>query len=88
MSVESTDGSMGGLVIAMDGTSGSGKSSASRQVAARLGMRYLDTGAMYRAMTWQMLLDGIDVTDFDAVPAEPRRPGSRPARSRWRRGSP
>jgi len=58
---------MGGLVIAMDGTSGSGKSSASRQVAARLGLRYLDTGAMYRAMTWQMLLDGIDVTDFDAV---------------------
>jgi CMP/dCMP kinase len=57
------------LVIAMDGTAGSGKSSASRGVAAQLGLRYLDTGAMYRAMTWQMLLDGIDVYDADAVAA-------------------
>lgn len=55
------------LVVAMDGTAGSGKSSASRGVAARLGLRYLDTGAMYRAMTWQMLLDGIDVDDPVAV---------------------
>jgi cytidylate kinase len=36
-------------------------------VATALGLRYLDTGAMYRAMTWQMLLDGIDVQDADAV---------------------
>jgi cytidylate kinase len=55
------------LVIAMDGTAGSGKSSASRGVARRLGLRYLDTGAMYRAMTWQMLLDNVDVQDADAV---------------------
>ena len=55
------------IVIAMDGTAGSGKSSASRGVATALGLRYLDTGAMYRAMTWQMLLDGIDVQDADAV---------------------
>ena len=55
------------LVIAMDGTAGSGKSSASRGVAKALGLRYLDTGAMYRAMTWQMLLDGIDVYDAEAV---------------------
>jgi CMP/dCMP kinase len=55
------------LVVAMDGTAGSGKSSASRGVATRLGLRYLDSGAMYRAMTWQMLLDGIDVLDADAV---------------------
>ncbi|HEY7043400.1 MAG TPA: (d)CMP kinase [Nocardioidaceae bacterium] len=57
------------LVIAMDGTAGSGKSSASRGVAQALGLRYLDTGAMYRAMTWQMLLDGVDVYDADAVAA-------------------
>ena len=57
------------FVIAMDGTAGSGKSSASRGVAERLGLRYLDTGAMYRAMTWQMLLDGIDVFDAEAVAA-------------------
>jgi cytidylate kinase len=55
------------MVVAMDGTAGSGKSSASRGVARRLGLRYLDTGAMYRAMTWKMLLDGVDVDDPDAV---------------------
>jgi CMP/dCMP kinase len=55
------------LVIAMDGTAGSGKSSASKGVARRLGLRYLDTGAMYRAMTWKMLQDGVDVDDPDAV---------------------
>ncbi len=58
------------LVIAMDGTAGSGKSSASRGVARALGLRYLDTGAMYRAMTWQMLLAGVDVYDADAVAAQ------------------
>jgi cytidylate kinase len=55
------------LVIAIDGTAGSGKSSASRGVAQELGLRYLDTGAMYRAMTWHMLLDGVDANDADAV---------------------
>ena len=57
------------MVIAIDGTAGSGKSSASRGVARRLGLRYLDTGAMYRAMAWQMLLDGVDVGDPAAVAA-------------------
>lgn len=56
-----------GLVIAVDGTSGSGKSSTSRQVAARLGMRYLDTGAMYRALTWWVLQQGIDPADSSVV---------------------
>ncbi len=64
-----TEARTGRLVIAMDGTAGSGKSSASRAVAAALGLRYLDSGAMYRALTWQMLLDGIDVYDADAVAA-------------------
>lgn len=58
---------LGDLVIAIDGTAGSGKSSASRGVAQQLGLRYLDTGAMYRAMTWHMLLEGVDVSDPDAV---------------------
>src|SRR6188472_1527069 len=53
----------------MDGPSGSGKSSTSRGVAVRLGLRYLDTGAMYRAMTWWMLEHGIDVHDEAAVAA-------------------
>ena len=57
------------LVVAIDGPSGSGKSSTSRGVAARLGLRYLDTGAMYRAMTWWMLRAGVDVHDPEAVAA-------------------
>lgn len=55
------------LVIAVDGTSGSGKSSTSRGVAEQLGLRYLDTGAMFRAMTWWLLRQGIDVHDPVAV---------------------
>ncbi len=57
------------LVIAVDGTSGSGKSSTSRAVAERLGLRYLDTGAMFRAMTWWLLREGVDVGDVRAVAA-------------------
>jgi cytidylate kinase len=56
-----------GVVVAMDGPSGSGKSSTARGVASRLGLRYLDTGAMYRAMTWWMLENGVDTEDADAV---------------------
>lgn len=57
------------LVVAIDGTSGSGKSSTSRGVADRLGLRYLDTGAQFRAMTWWMLRQGVDVHDPAAVAA-------------------
>jgi CMP/dCMP kinase len=64
----------GSLVIAVDGTSGSGKSSTSRGVAERLGLRYLDTGAMFRAMTWWLLREGIDVRDVPAVAAAATRP--------------
>ena len=55
------------LVVAVDGPSGSGKSTTARGVAERLGLRYLDTGAMYRAVTWAVLERGIDVEDPDAV---------------------
>lgn len=54
-------------VIAVDGPAGSGKSSVCRAVATRLGYRYLDTGAMYRALTWAMLHEGVDVDDAAAV---------------------
>jgi cytidylate kinase len=59
-----------GVVVAMDGPSGSGKSSTSRGVATRLGLRYLDTGAMFRAITWWMLEHGVDVHDAAAVAAK------------------
>ena len=55
------------LIIAIDGPSGSGKSSVSRAVATELGLDYLDTGSMYRAMTWFIQNLGIDVTDSDSV---------------------
>ncbi|WP_394342437.1 (d)CMP kinase [Rothia uropygialis] len=55
------------LVVAVDGPSGSGKSSVSREVANRLGLAYLDTGAMYRALTWWCLEAGVDLDDEDAV---------------------
>lgn len=51
-----------GLVIAVDGPSGTGKSTVAKAVARRLGLRYLDTGAMYRAMTWAVLDAGADPT--------------------------
>lgn len=58
---------MSAFAVAVDGPAGSGKSSVCRGTAARLGLRYLDTGAMYRAMTWAMLDAGVDVDDAAAV---------------------
>ena len=55
------------LVIAIDGPSGSGKSSVSRAVALRLGLAYLDTGAMFRALTWWCVQQGVDLQDQPAV---------------------
>ncbi len=54
-------------VIAIDGPSGTGKSSVAREVARRLGAGYLDTGAMYRAVTVAVLADGLDPADTEAV---------------------
>ena len=55
------------VVIAIDGPAGAGKSTVSRAVAARLRLPYLDTGAMYRAVTLAALRRGIDPHDVDAV---------------------
>lgn len=55
------------MIIAIDGPSGSGKSSVSRAVAKSLDVGFLDTGAMYRALTWWCLDQGIDLTDREAV---------------------
>jgi cytidylate kinase len=54
-------------VIALDGPSGTGKSTVARGLARRLGFRYLDTGAMYRAVTWAVLREGVDPEDAAAV---------------------
>jgi cytidylate kinase len=55
------------LVVAIDGPSGAGKSSTSRGVARALGLRYLDTGSMYRALTWWLLDHGAAPTEPDVV---------------------
>lgn len=60
------------LVVAIDGPAGSGKSSVSKEVARRLSAGYLDTGAMYRAVTFAALESGLDLTDQDAIAAAVR----------------
>ncbi|HWG01162.1 MAG TPA: (d)CMP kinase [Trebonia sp.] len=64
----------GGLVVAVDGPSGSGKSSASRGTARALGLRYLDTGAMYRALTWWFMARDADPADQALVAAHAAEP--------------
>ncbi|GAA0506260.1 cytidylate kinase [Paractinoplanes deccanensis] len=54
-------------VVAVDGPSGSGKSTVSRRLAAAIDGVYLDTGAMYRAVTWAVLQAGADLADQDAI---------------------
>ena len=55
------------MIITIDGPAGAGKSTIARRVAKQLGFDFLDTGAMYRAVTWAALERGVDVTDGDAV---------------------
>ena len=61
-------------MVAIDGPSGSGKSSAARGVARSLGLRYLDTGAMYRALTWWLMSVGADTADEQLVAARATEP--------------
>ncbi|MFN8179387.1 MAG: (d)CMP kinase [bacterium] len=57
------------FVVAIDGPAASGKSTTARAAAERLGFRYLDTGAMYRALTWKALASGVDPADRAALGA-------------------
>jgi len=57
------------LIIAIDGPSGAGKGTVARAVALRLGYRHVDTGAMYRAVAWKALHEGIDPVNESAVAA-------------------
>jgi cytidylate kinase len=57
------------LIVAIDGPSGAGKGTVARAVAAELGYRHVDTGAMYRAVAWKALRDGVDLVDEAAVAA-------------------
>jgi cytidylate kinase len=55
------------MVVAIDGPAGAGKSTVARALAERLGFRYLDTGAMYRALTWLAMKRGLDLSDAQAL---------------------
>jgi cytidylate kinase len=55
------------MIVAIDGPAGAGKSTVARALAERLGFRYLDTGAMYRALTWLAMKRGVDLGDADAL---------------------
>jgi CMP/dCMP kinase len=55
------------MIVTIDGPAGAGKSTVARRLAERFGLRYLDTGAMYRALTWLALEDGIDLEDGPAL---------------------
>ena len=55
------------MIVAIDGPAGSGKSTVARGLADRLGFRYLDTGAMYRALTWLALERGVELEDEVAL---------------------
>ncbi|HEX2428556.1 MAG TPA: (d)CMP kinase [Gaiellaceae bacterium] len=57
------------MIVAIDGPAGSGKSTVASTLAVRLGFRYLDTGAMYRALTWIARRDGADLADGAALAA-------------------
>jgi cytidylate kinase len=55
------------VIVAIDGPAGAGKSTVARALAGRLGFRYLDTGAMYRALTWLAMLRGLDLGDGEPL---------------------
>jgi CMP/dCMP kinase len=55
------------MIVAIDGPAGAGKSTVARDLAARLGFRYLDTGAMYRALTWLAMREGLPLAEPDAL---------------------
>jgi cytidylate kinase len=55
------------MIVAIDGPAGAGKSTVARALAERLGFRYLDTGAMYRAVTWIAMQRGVDLGDAKAL---------------------
>lgn len=60
------------MIVTIDGPAGAGKSSAARELARRLGFRFLDTGSMYRAVTWAALQAGVPLDDDDALEAVAR----------------
>jgi cytidylate kinase len=55
------------VIVAIDGPAGAGKSTVARRLAERLGFRYLDTGAMYRALTWLAMKRGFDLGDGERL---------------------
>ena len=55
------------MIVTIDGPAGAGKSTVTRKLAQQIGFQYLDTGAMYRAVTWQAIQNGVDLDDEIAL---------------------
>src|SRR5436853_5363005 len=55
------------MIVAIDGPAGAGKSTVARKLAERLHFRYLDTGAMYRALTWLAMREGVDLGEGELL---------------------
>jgi cytidylate kinase len=55
------------MIVAIDGPAGAGKSTVARNLAGRLGFRYLDTGAMYRALTWLAMREGLPLAEAEPI---------------------
>ena len=58
------------MIVAIDGPAGAGKSTVARALAERLGFRYLDTGAMYRALTWLAMREGLPLAERPEIGAD------------------
>ena len=75
------------IIVAVDGPSASGKSTVSRRAAQALGFVYVDSGAVYRGVTWKCVKEGVDVKDAQAVTSKAAEDVSRPIKTAFEKAA-